>query len=369
MLVLLLVLMQTSDAALAERFLDLEDLLITGLREKDAAQLETLLADDYVMRGRPDIDRSTWIQNAVSLCWGNQAEIEEFDAREAGDAIVTSFVLTTYQDPTTCKPATIRSLITDVWREENGDWQLFVRHSGPIGSANADPIAQQFLREEPPPPRWEATSELSFVATGGNASVQTLGAGLQLTHRAASWETAANGSFVRSVADGLESARTLTAGIRQSAKINARLDLFARTGYRRDLFAGIQHRGTADAGLGVRVLRSGAHRLNADLGLGYLHEQRSIGPGLRSAIVNTVETWKWQVRDSLSIDNEAAFTVPVDDTRAWRFNNQFSVTTALTNMFAVKISYSTNFLNRPVPGFGRTDTVAAAALVTRFRRP
>jgi hypothetical protein len=59
MLVLLLVLMQTSDAALAERFLDLEDLLITGLREKDAAQLEILLADDYVMRGRPDIDRAS----------------------------------------------------------------------------------------------------------------------------------------------------------------------------------------------------------------------------------------------------------------------------------------------------------------------
>jgi putative salt-induced outer membrane protein YdiY len=367
MLFLLLVLTLNTGPSLQEQFLDLEDLLISGLQSKDAARLGTLLADDYLLRGRPDIDRATWIRNAVTLCWGEKSEIEEFKAREVGGTIITSFILTMHQDPVTCKPATIRSLITDVWRKQNEEWRLAVRHSGPIGSAGADPVAQQFFREEPPPPRWEATSELSFVSTGGNADVQTLGIGLSTIHRTNKWETAANGSFVRSVADGLESARSLTAGLRQSVKISPRLDLFGRSSYRRDLFAGIEHRGSLDAGLGFKLVNTGAQQLKIDLGSGYLREERSNGPALSSAILNNVNTWRWQVREALTFANDVAITLPLEDAHAWRVSNLFSVTTALTDMFAVKLSYSTNYLNRPVPGFGRTDTIASAALVTRFR--
>lgn len=360
-------LMQNSPSTLDERFLRLEDQLLVGMREKDGGRLESLLANDYVLRGRPDIDRTTWIRNAVSLCWGETAEVDEFRAREEAGAVVTSFVLTMHQDPTTCKPATIRSLITDVWRQENEAWQLAVRHSGPVGSEGADAIAQQFLQEEAPPPRWDASSELSFVSTGGNADVQTLGVGLKFVHRAGSWETAGNSSFVRSIAEGLENARSFTASIRQAATLNSRLDLFGRTSYSRDLFAGVEHRGTADAGLGVRVIRSGPHRLKTDIGLGYLREERLVGPSLSSAIINSVQNWNWQAGESFSIGNEASWTMPLEDTQAWRVNNQFSITTTLTDMFAVKVSYSTNFLNTPVPGFGRVDTIASAALVTRFQ--
>ena len=327
-----------------------------------------MLARDYVLRGRPDIDRATWIKNAVTLCWGDRSDIDEFNAREADGAVVTTFVLTLYQDPLTCGRATIRSLITDVWTQQNGEWLLAVRHSGPIGAAGQDPIAQQFRREAPPPPRWEGTSEVSFVSTGGNSDVRTTGAAAQLIYRPGVWETAVNGVFVRSVADGLESARFLTAQLRQGAQIHPRVDVFGRSSYRRDRFAGIEHRYALDAGLGYKIPAGETHRLKIDGGVGYLAEQRAVGPRLNSATLSLVKTWRWQILPPVVIANDAMATMLLEETGSWRLNNVFSLTTSLTGIFSLKLSHSTNFLNQPVPGFGRTDVVTSVALVVKFEK-
>jgi putative salt-induced outer membrane protein YdiY len=368
MLFLLLLLSSQADPTLHDRFLELERRVVSGLHDQDASRLEALLAGDYVLRGNPDVDRATWLRNAVTLCWGDRSDIDAFEARQAGDAVITSFVLTLHQDPRTCQPAMIRSLITDIWMRRDGEWRLAMRHSGPVGEPGADPLAHQFLQEEPPPPRWEGAAELSFVSTGGNAEIQTLGASSQLTYRPGIWETSANAAFVRSIAEGVENARSLTAQLRQSREIGGRLEVFGRGGYRRDLFAGIEHRGSTDFGLGYKVLDTAAHRLTADLGLGYLVETRAVGARLSSAIVNAVETWRWQILDPVLLANDAAFTTPLEEVHAWRLNNQLSMTTSLTDLFSVKISHTLNYLNRPVPGFRRTDSIVAAALVAKFER-
>jgi putative salt-induced outer membrane protein YdiY len=368
MVYLVLLLSLQVDPTLHERFLELERGVLSGLHERDAVRLDVLLDDDYILRGRPDIGRATWIRNAVTLCWGNRSEIEEFSAREADGAVVTSFVLTLFQDPITCEPATIRSLVTDVWTGQDGIWRLSVRHSGPISTANEDPIAQQFLREEPPPPLWGGAAELSFISTGGNAKVQTIGASSQIFYRPGVWETAATGAFVRSIADGVESARSLTAQVRQSAQIRSRIDVFGRSGYVRDLFAGIDRRWTADAGLGYQVFDTGAHGLKVDGGIGYLTESRTVGPSRNSAIVNAVKTLRWQIANPVVFVNEAMVTTLLAGTQDWRLNNQLSLTTSLTDIFSIKLSFATNYLHQPVSGFGRTTTIVSVALVAKFEK-
>jgi putative salt-induced outer membrane protein YdiY len=70
----------------------------------------------------------------------------------------------------------------------------------------------------------------------------------------------------------------------------------------------------------------------------------------------------------LTLANNVAATVPIGQAAAWRLSNQFSLTTSLTDMFAVRVSQTTNYLNQPVPGFGRGDTIVSAALVTKFQK-
>ena len=50
----------------------------------------------------------------------------------------------------------------------------------------------------------------------------------------------------------------------------------------------------------------------------------------------------------------------------WRLNNIASVAAKLTTIFALKLSYTTRYVNAPAPGIETTDTIAAVALVARF---
>ena len=82
-------------------------------------------------RGAPDVPRATWIANALSMCWGDRYEISDFAlVRNDADTIVASLVLTTAMDPVSCAPATVRSLVTDVWVRQDGRLRLALRHSG-----------------------------------------------------------------------------------------------------------------------------------------------------------------------------------------------------------------------------------------------
>lgn len=49
-----------------------EWMLFDALAEGDAQTLDALLSDDFVLRSSPDVDRDTWIENAVALCWSDR---------------------------------------------------------------------------------------------------------------------------------------------------------------------------------------------------------------------------------------------------------------------------------------------------------
>jgi hypothetical protein len=207
-----------------DELLDLERQLAAALGTRDIAVYDRLLAPGFVLRGAPDVPRSTWVENAVRLCWGRRADVTDFSRRDVSpDTAIVTLVLTTYQDPQTCDPAIVRSLLTDVWRRGADGWQLLLRHSGPAGG-----LERQFAAAPPPPPRWVRSAEVSLVSTGGNSDTETLGLGGAITWRPAPWLTEARVSFVRSETAGVETARSLAANLRQSRAITPRLDAFGR---------------------------------------------------------------------------------------------------------------------------------------------
>jgi putative salt-induced outer membrane protein YdiY len=79
-----------------------------------------------------------------------------------------------------------------------------------------------------------------------------------------------------------------------------------------------------------------------------------------------VKSWEWRALENMTVTNNLAFTLPFEQSNAWRSRNMLSFIASLSDRFAVKISQTTSYLNVPVPGFGRTDTIVSAALVTKF---
>ncbi|CAN5363335.1 MAG: DUF481 domain-containing protein [Acidobacteria bacterium] len=340
-----------------------EERLAAALTKKDRDVFERLLAPEFVLRGAPDVGRDTWIRNAVALCWGSQYEISDFAVRgQAGDTAIVSLVLTTSEDPATCEPAIIRSLLTDVWVRQADGWRLALRHSGPAGDA----VAQQFAKTDPPPPRWERTAELSLVATGGNTDTQTLGVGGSVVWRPGEWVTRTRVAYVRSATDGLDTAESLLADLRQSRALSARADVYARAAYLSDRFSGIDHRTTVDTGLGWLAIDEAPHSLRLDAGVGVTHEARLAADNLTFAVGTVGALYRWRFSRTSDLTEQLLVTADLGDAPNWRFQNGLTLTLTMTRLLSFKLRHELKRSNRPVPGFRATDTVLSAALVATF---
>ena len=339
-----------------------EERLAAAVVSKKADVFQRVLAPDFVMRGAPDISRADWIDTAQKLCWGDRADIADFRVLQAAtDRAVVALLLTTNRDPVTCEPASVRSLITDVWERRRGEWQLVLRHSGPAGGLEA-----QFARTAAPPPLWEGSAELSLVDTGGNADTQTLGTAGLLIWRPGRWTTEARTSFVRSEASAIETARSFVAGVRQSRALSPRVEVFGRFEYLVNEFAGIEHRLGLDGGLGFKLLQGPVHTLRTDAGLGYSREDRLIDADLAFALASVGAAYQWIVNPTLTLGDSTLLTTSLQDGQDWRFRNELAVTASMTRRVSIKLSHELNFVNAPATGFGATDTVLSAALVLRF---
>jgi putative salt-induced outer membrane protein len=340
-----------------------EERLGSALAARDAGAVQQLLAEDFVQRAAPDMARAAWIERALKLCWGDQVSIGDFRVvRLSPDGAVVTLVLTTSRDPVTCAPATMRTLLTDLWRREQDGWKLALRHAGPPGPS----LDAQFEKVAAPPPPFEGTAELSLVSTGGNSDTESLGAGASMIWRPGKWTTHGQVSFIRSEASDVETARSLVASVRQGRAITPRLDLFGRFEYLVNEFAGIENRLTVDGGVGYKAVDDAVHFLRLDAGIGYSHEARLAADDLDTALTNLGGLYRWRFHPSATAENAALFTASFDRGADWRFRNAAAVTAAMTRLLSLKVSHEFKYVNDPVPGFEKTDRILSAAVVVGF---
>lgn len=341
-----------------------EERLFQAISAKDRATLDVLLADDFVLRGSPDVGRETWLSNAISLCWGDRFSIDQASVMEFEGGAVVAFVLTFFSDPMTCAPATLRSLVTDVWRREVGGWRLAVRHTGPLGTGG---VSAQFDNVRAPPPVLEARGELSFVSTGGNASTHTLGVSGDAVHRVGRGTTTARGRFVTAESDGIENARSTTLQIRHGRRVSDRIELFGRGAYFRDPFAGIEHRGEGAGGLTFTITtRPHAFTLDGDLGI--TSETRLNAPDDRFATGSARANYIWTLTPTSQFSAEMTAVGDLEDASNWRMSTEVSLLASLNSRLSARMSFGTRYVNAPVPGFRRTDRTISAALVIGYAR-
>lgn len=341
----------------------LEQRLFRGIERRDRAAIDQLLADDFALRGNPDLDRETWLANAVALCWGPRWNLRALTVRELGDTQVASFVLHFYRDPLTCREAALQSLITDVWARRDGQWKLVVRHAGPVGEDG--PRAQYGMVPLEPPP-FEGRAELSFVSTGGNAATETLGFSAEAIRRARRATTSARASFVRTSSDNTENAQALNAQARHGIRLSDQVEAYVRAGYFRDLFSGIEHRANTDAGLSFVVPQSPRRTLKFDFGLGATREVRVADDDLAALNATVGASFRSRLTGANELTAESQAVTDLERPTNWRLANDVSITSGFNAVLSARLAYSIRYVNQPVLGFRRTDRTVSAALVIRY---
>ena len=343
----------------------LERALADAMHAKDEGRLDRLLAPDYVLRGSPDIDRTTWLRNALALCWGDRSEIDNLQTQQHAGVAVTSFELTFHVDPDTCRPAELRSLITDVWVRDSTGWRLQVRHAGPPPRGG---IAAQYGAVPEVPPVWDARGELSLVATGGTTSVRTLGLGSTVVHRGSATTTLGSIAFLTSEVEAVTNARSLTTLGRHGRRVGARVELFGEASYGRDRFAGIDNRIRAAAGAAYSASLRRRQTLTAEGTVGYTAENRLDSMDRRFPTATGTLRYRWSGLRGTELTEDAGVIADLGTARNWRGTSATAFVVTLTRLVSFKVAHALEYRNDPVRGFGRTDLETTAALVVSLQR-
>ena len=280
--------------------------------------------------------------------------------------MIVGFELTFYTDPVTCRPAVLRSLITDVWTRDGGEWRLQLRHAAAAPAAGTAVMTQYALLPESPPPL-EVSSELSLVATGGNTSTRTIGAGGSLTHRTETRRTRLAVAFLTSDSDEVTLARSLTAQARHGISVGSRANLFGEALYARDVFAGIEDRRTLSAGAAFTPPMPRGQTLSVESSVGYTAERR-LDEDLRFATGSGALAYSWTMRPGTTLTEDVAFIADFEQANNWRSTSITTVSVTLTRLLSLKATQAIDYRRTPVPGFRRADFRTAAALVVLLQR-
>lgn len=219
-----------------------------------------------------------------------------------------------------------------------------------------------------PPPRLEASAQLTFLDTRGNSTSQSLGAGGEFVWRPNPWIYAGKLVFAQAESADELTARSLAGLFRASRSLNNRVAVYGQYDYLRDIFAGVEQRHVIEGGISLLAVNAPPHRLRFDAGLGYLHETRpdedfdsatlSLGAGYRLAISPTSE-----------FTYAPRFLLTLADTGAWKFDQDVALTAALNTILSLKVSHTLRYSAEPPVGFDKTDTIMAISLVAKLRRP
>jgi putative salt-induced outer membrane protein len=218
----------------------------------------------------------------------------------------------------------------------------------------------------PPPPSFEGSAEFSFVGTSGNSDTQSLGAGTTLTFRPHQWEISSKAAVVRSEDAGVTKAQSTVLSTQAERMLTERLSVFGGHDYLRNRFAGVKHRNTLEAGLWFEAIKTLRQELELEVGIGYATEQRLVGANRSSAISTASASYTLTLSDTAVFENETQAVAALDTGRDQRVTNIGSLTAKLNSLFSLKVRHTTRWVRSPVPGFRKTDTTTAVALVAKF---
>ena len=235
---------------------------------------------------------------------------------------------------------------------------------------------------------WNASTELSYVRTGGNAESSTLGLAATVTR---GWDRTevkveAGGIRTRSTrvsrtAVGSESdyridetsesslsAENYKALVRVDRRFSARTSVYVQTGWRRNTFSGFEHRLVNVFGVSTQWIRNPRQRFRTAYGVTHTMQRdivpdpdaadRFVGLRLSSEYRRQVtENTEW--RSNLVLDGNG------DDTSDMRADWNNSLSVAMNEHLGLKTSFRTTFDNQPAlrkvalwsPAGERTGTV------------
>ncbi len=209
-------------------------------------------------------------------------------------------------------------------------------------------------------------AELSFVSTTGNTSTETIGTAAELAFVPGPWRLESQGRYIRTTAEDHVLAESISSQLRASRRLFNEVAGYGEARFLRNAFAGIRRQTTLELGLAKEFLRRGAQLVATEAAVGHIDEDRLSGADRRLTSGTVGLKLGFPLSRSSSWNQHARVTTDLGNADDWRIRHEASIAASLNSILSLKLSHALTYVNEPVPGFGNTDAMGAAALVAKF---
>jgi putative salt-induced outer membrane protein YdiY len=213
-------------------------------------------------------------------------------------------------------------------------------------------------QDAPPEKPFKIASDLSFVTTGGNTDVTTLGVADRIEWKATPRFTARQEfRWDYGETDGERSANALLLGVRGEVNLTSRVSVFTGVTYDYNLFAGVKRHFEELLGIGVLVLDRTSDKLRLDGGLS-LHQEWEV---LQNSATNftagrLAADYRHLFGEKAYIQQILEYIPNFESSADYRFNSESALVAPITGGVAIKVGYVVRYRGQPPEGFGTTDT-------------
>lgn len=215
---------------------------------------------------------------------------------------------------------------------------------------------------------WQSALGLSYIATSGNSETSSIGVTGAWDRKDDLWHFSMGVDALQTEEDGETVSERVGLFTRGSRQIRERLSVTGGWQGERNRFAGVDFRSTFDGGVDWATIDRENWTVDSILSATWTTEELV---GLESednlgalVLVRSV----YYFSENAKTTQVARFEPSFESSEDFRAEGRVSVTSNLTEMFALKVGAAVLYDNVPVPGFESTDTTVTASLVWNVRR-
>ncbi len=216
------------------------------------------------------------------------------------------------------------------------------------------------------------SDELSFslVNTTGNSDTLALAGKNEMKYKFTDkWTGSWGAGALYNKSDGNKTAERYFTNLRADYAIDERWYAYGLGSWLRDEFAGFDNRIGIGPGIGYKFLLGPEHFLLGETGLNYVYEDYS-DPNedddqyLEGRLFGKYE---WAFTEKTKFSQGLEYLQSLKDSGTWMLNSETALISAITDMLAIKISYSVFYNNDPRPSdLDKIDTIFATSLVVSY---
>lgn len=227
----------------------------------------------------------------------------------------------------------------------------------------AQPCHAQQPAAAPEPGPWLVKATLGYLATGGNTESSSLNTGFAVEYAEGRWQHALEGSAIRSSEDEQTTAEAYALGWKSEYNWTDTDYLFGRVDWRRDRFSGYDRQVSETIGYGRRLIDTGTHVLNAEIGGGARQSALADGSSESEAILRAGLDYAWQFSETAQFTQVFAVESGSDNTY---LESVSALKANLAGSLALVASYSIRNNSSVLPGIENRDTFTALSLEYAF---